>query len=40
MLATNGWRFDQILQQYYQDNDGQLRLDYVNNFRSPPKAEK
>lgn len=43
MLATNGWRFDQILQQYYQDNDGQLRLDYVNNFRSgalPPKAQK
>ncbi|MBX9687718.1 MAG: hypothetical protein K2X27_13515, partial [Candidatus Obscuribacterales bacterium] len=40
MLATNGWRFDQILQQYYQDNDGQLRLDYVNNFRSPvPKAQ-
>lgn len=40
MLATNGWRFDQILQQYYQDNDGQLRLDYVNNFHLPPKAEK
>jgi peptidoglycan hydrolase-like amidase len=34
MLATNGWRFDQILQQYYQDNDGKLRLDYVNNFRA------
>ena len=31
MLANKGWRFDQILQQYYQDNDGQLRLDYVNN---------
>ncbi len=35
MLAMKGWRFDQILQQYYQDNDGKLRLDYVNNFRAP-----
>ncbi|MFN8657678.1 MAG: SpoIID/LytB domain-containing protein [Candidatus Obscuribacterales bacterium] len=34
MLAKNGWRFDQILQQYYQDADGQLRLDYMNNYRS------
>ncbi len=43
MLANKGWRFDQILQQYYQDNDGQLRLDYVNNFHSsalPSKAQK
>jgi stage II sporulation protein D len=43
MLAQRGWRFDQILQQYYQDTDGQLRLDYVNNYRSaaatpPPSA--
>lgn len=37
MLASNGWRFDQILQQYYQDADGQLRLDYVNNFRAAKK---
>lgn len=37
MLASNGWRFDQILQQYYQDADGQLRLDYVNNFRAAHK---
>ncbi len=37
MLAGNGWRFDQILQQYYQDSDGQLRLDYVNNFRAAHK---
>jgi stage II sporulation protein D len=35
MLATKGWRFDQILQQYYQDADGQLRLDYVDNYRRP-----
>ncbi len=34
MLATNGWRFDQILQQYYQDNDGKLRLDYIDNYRA------
>lgn len=43
MLASNGWMFHQILQQYYQDNDGQLRLDYVNNFaapRLPTKAQK
>lgn len=33
MLASRGWRFDQILQQYYQDNDGQLRLDYMNNYK-------
>ena len=40
MLAANGWRFDQILQQYYQDNDGKLRLDYVNNFRAMPPPAK
>ena len=34
MLATRGWRFDQILQQYYQDNDGKLRLDYMDNYRA------
>ncbi len=33
MLATRGWRFDQILQQYYQDPDGQLRLDYIDNYK-------
>ena len=33
MLASRGWRFDQILQQYYQDNDGQLRLDYIDNYK-------
>jgi len=27
MLAKNGWKFDQILQQYYQDPDGKLRFD-------------
>jgi hypothetical protein len=28
-LATHGWRFDQILNQYYQDADGKLRLEYL-----------
>jgi stage II sporulation protein D len=32
MLAKKGWRFDQILVQYYQDNDGKLRLDYVDHY--------
>jgi peptidoglycan hydrolase-like amidase len=34
MLASKGWRFDQILQQYYQDNDGQLRLGYIDNYKT------
>ncbi len=38
MLASNGWRFDQILQQYYQDNDGKLRLDYIDNYRAQTAA--
>ncbi len=38
MLAANGWRFEQILQQYYQDADGQLRLDYMDRYkRSVPR---
>ena len=45
MLATRGWRFDQILQQYYQDNDGKLKLDYIDNYKAasaimPPKPTK
>jgi peptidoglycan hydrolase-like amidase len=44
MLASRGWRFDQILQQYYQDNDGQLRLDYIDNYKvvavPQPKQKK
>ncbi len=35
MLAANGWRFEQILQQYYQDADGQLRLDYMDRYKRP-----
>lgn len=32
-FAKKGWRFDQILQQYYQDNDGKLRLDYLDSYK-------
>lgn len=47
ILANRGWRFDQILQQYYQDPDGQLRLDYLDRYKAamtprfppPPKAK-
>lgn len=45
-FANKGWRFDQILQQYYQDNDGKLRLDYLDYYkpmfvRAPaPKKKK
>lgn len=34
MFAQRGWRFDQILLQYYQDPDGQLRLDYMDNYKA------
>jgi hypothetical protein len=34
MLASKGWRFDQILQQYYQDPDGKLRLDYIDTYKA------
>jgi len=34
-FANRGWRFDQILQQYYQDPDGQLRLDYLDMYKAP-----
>jgi len=36
MLATHGWHFDQILQQYYQDNDGKLRLGYIPGYMYIP----
>ncbi len=32
-FANRGWKFDQILQQYYQDPDGQLRLDYLDHYK-------
>ncbi|HEY9714923.1 MAG TPA: hypothetical protein V6C72_15755, partial [Chroococcales cyanobacterium] len=32
MLASRGWNFEQILRQYYQDNDGRLRLDYMTGY--------
>ena len=31
MLASRGWKFDQILQQYYQDADGKVRLDFTDS---------
>ena len=33
-LANNGWRFEQILQQYYQDPDGRLRLDLLDSHKA------
>lgn len=32
MLAKRGWNFEQILRQYYQDQDGKLRLDYIDSY--------
>jgi hypothetical protein len=29
-LAKNGWRYEQILQHYSQDPDGQLRLEFID----------
>ena len=40
MLADRGWRFDQILQQYYQDKDGRLRLDYLDHYRPVTAVKK
>ena len=38
MLAQRGWKFHQILQQYYQDPDGRLRLDLMDNYRTMARA--
>lgn len=35
MLAINGWNCNQILQQYYQDPDGKLRLDFMDRYKRP-----
>ena len=32
MLAKRGWNFEQILRQYYQDQDGKLRLDFIDTY--------
>lgn len=40
-LAARGWNFEQILQQYYMDPDGRLRLDYMDKYHAiaaPPKS--
>jgi hypothetical protein len=34
MLAANGWNCEQILRQYYQDPDGKLRFDLLDNYKS------
>jgi peptidoglycan hydrolase-like amidase len=34
MLAANGWNFEQILRQYYQDTDGKLRLDFMDKYHA------
>jgi hypothetical protein len=34
MLAGRGWNFMQILQQYYMDPDGKLRLDYMDRYHA------
>jgi hypothetical protein len=33
MFANRGWKFHQILQQYYQDPDGRLRLDIMDKYK-------
>jgi hypothetical protein len=38
MLASRGWKFDQILTQYYQDSDGKLRLDLMDNYKAVTAA--
>jgi peptidoglycan hydrolase-like amidase len=40
MLASKGWRFDQILTQYYQDPDGKLRLDVIDTYKQPMFHER
>jgi SpoIID/LytB domain protein len=34
MFASRGWNFMQILQQYYMDPDGKLRLDYMDRYHA------
>lgn len=31
-LAKNGWRYEQILQHYYQDSDGKLSLEFIDGY--------
>jgi len=38
LLAKRGWRFDQILLQYYQDSSGRLQLDYLDKYRAETYA--
>jgi peptidoglycan hydrolase-like amidase len=40
MLAQRGWLFEQILRQYYQDQDGRLRLDYIDSSSMAARPRK
>jgi peptidoglycan hydrolase-like amidase len=40
MLAQRGWNFEQILRQYYQDQDGRLRLDYIDSSSMAARPRK
>lgn len=40
MFAKRGWNFMQILQQYYQDPDGRLRLDYMDKYHASASKPK
>ena len=36
----NGAAFTRMMQQYYQDKDGKLRLDYLDHYRAMPQPTK
>ncbi|MDX2106293.1 MAG: SpoIID/LytB domain-containing protein [Candidatus Melainabacteria bacterium] len=38
LFAKRGWRFDQILTQYYQDSSGKLQLDLLDHYRPEASA--
>jgi stage II sporulation protein D len=40
MLAQRGWNYEQILRQYYQDQDGRLRLDYIDSSSMAVRPRK
>jgi hypothetical protein len=39
MLAERGWNWQQILQQYYQDPDGRLRLEYMDKYHTAKQTK-
>lgn len=40
MLASRGWKFDQILHQYYQDADGSMGLDLLDAYKQVIAAQQ